>query len=131
MHGPYEVLERAHVKALGVFKVVHDAAGRAHDNVRPLGQGDRLRHVVDAANDHRRAHADVGAEALKVFGDLERELAVGSAAGAGARIRGLGRGQGAWAWARIRGLGQGQGQGQGRGLGRGQGAVRKGGRGAD
>ena len=72
---PYEVLERAHVKALGVFKVVHNAAGCAYDNVGPLGQGDRLGHVVDTADDHGRAHADVCTKALKVFGDLERELA--------------------------------------------------------
>jgi hypothetical protein len=62
------------VKAFGVFEVVEDAAGGADDDVRPLGQSNGLRHVVDTAHHHRRPHAHVGAEALKALSNLERQL---------------------------------------------------------
>lgn len=42
----HQILERAQAEALGVLQVVHNASGRGHDDVRPLGQRDRLRHHV-------------------------------------------------------------------------------------
>jgi|APGre2960657444_1045066.scaffolds.fasta_scaffold10586_6 hypothetical protein len=43
---------------LCVCQVVHHSTWRAHNHVRPLGQGDGLRHRVHAAHQGRGADAD-------------------------------------------------------------------------
>lgn len=46
--------------------MVDDAAGRADDDVRALGDGNRLGHHVNAAHEHGAAHADDSPKGLEL-----------------------------------------------------------------
>mmetsp|Transcript_9965 Transcript_9965/g.21144 ORF Transcript_9965/g.21144 Transcript_9965/m.21144 type:complete len:347 (-) Transcript_9965:242-1282(-) len=71
----HEELEPADREPLGVLQVVDQPAGRADDDVRLLGEHDRLLHHVHPSDCHRALHADERAERLELLADLEGELA--------------------------------------------------------
>jgi len=62
---------------LCVRQVVHHAPRRAHDDVRPLGQRDGLRHHIDAAHQHGAADANQGAHRFHLLRNLDGQLTGG------------------------------------------------------
>lgn len=73
----HQMPQRAQRKALCVGQVVHYAPGRADHHVRPARKRHRLRHHVDASDQHGAAHGDAGAQSLNLLGDLDGQLARG------------------------------------------------------
>ena len=65
---------------LGIGEVIHDAAGRAYDNVHAFAQHDRLGHHVNPPHQRRTAHVDPGPQRLKLLRYLCEEHRVSDAA---------------------------------------------------